>query len=428
MRNLARQIRMGKAQKLQRRLKRANAMITRLQKQLKRAQKVIDSPKSAMKHTRKQNQTLRKKIKRANQKIKQLQKRQQQRSKNPTQEVMQDGNRKVVVLITYYIEALTDTEKSRPSTIVHPDDGTIAYPGGKDRVTLTKADLARIKRKTYNGTSKFTQLSEALIRASLVSQRLFDHSSSKVVALKTVFQGYVTPVATQRDHEIDRPIAGDGELRAVNFPYIQNTSLFKPRPRKLIGKLRIKKNSCLETLMLQTFKINLDKKFSINLNYESIWDICCPNKKHPENGEFQLSLRQTKRFFEHFKLKFIAVDLFMRVLMYYDPNDARPEGSKKHSEHHWKGPTILRVLVHQNHAYLIDHDVNSFDRKIKVLADEFQQSMEVGSHYYLREEQEEEAQIQVLLDLPEQIQKYITTFKKKATYVKILTQYSIELL
>jgi hypothetical protein len=422
MRNLTRQFRTGKIQRLKETLKRANKKIQKLQNQLQIAQQSLEEQR-AKEQAAKKNRSLREKIRNAKRKIRRLEK----QARN--QEKLKNEDKKVVVDIIYYIEAETESEKKRKSIIVHPIDGTIGYPRGTDRVILTEADVAGIKKFTFVGTETFPQISRALINVSESSRNLFQNSASKVVAIKRIIQGYATPVETQLDHEIDRPIAGDGELRAINCPFINNsTSLFKPRPKKHIGNIRIKKNSCLETLMLQEFKENLEKKFKITLTYESIWDICCPGQPYPENGEFQLSLRQAKRFFEHFKLKLIAIDLYNNIMMYYDPNDTRPEGSKKTCEYHWKGSTILRVLVHQNHAYLLDHNVNSFDRTFNKLAEEFQQSLQVSSHYYLREELDENAQYQVLLDSPAQIQKYITNFKKPATFVKILTQYPIELL
>jgi ribosome-associated translation inhibitor RaiA len=90
-------------------------------------------------------------------------------------------------------------------------------------------------------------------------------------------------------------------------------------------------------------------------------------------------------------------------------------------------PYVLRVLVHQNHAFGIDYNQKSFDQRIKHLLDKT--NLQASTKYPLQsEEGTEPSKTQVFHNKHTDIENYIKTFKGKEEYVKIFTSVNIEAL
>jgi hypothetical protein len=64
-------------------------------------------------------------------------------------------------------------------------------------------------------------------------------------------------------------------------------------------------------LIIQTFHETLLEVKKFELTYESLWDICFPDELYPE--EFQLTLTQSKPFFEKFNFKLVATESFTKT-------------------------------------------------------------------------------------------------------------------
>jgi hypothetical protein len=196
------------------------------------------------------------------------------------------------------------------------------------------------------------------------------------------------------------------------------------------GKGAFKSNSCLAKAIISTFQATFRQRKKIRLSYEMLWDIGRPDEPYRESNEYQLTLEQAKRFFQQYNLKLIALDACHNVLMYYDPLDELPPDTDRRAARNKMSPNILRLLVHQRHAFKLDHDWNSFDQTVDRTTTATKE-LKLSNKYYLRKEPEEDDEEactmdKVFLHTKEQIQSYIHSYDntKKVKYVKVMTAWT----
>jgi len=230
-----------------------------------------------------------------------------------------------------------------------------------------------------------------------------------LAAIETTREGNSTLMEVEEGYETKTPLAADVGISAIRHRFIENKVLFGKQPLpKMGGKVAFKSNSCLATAIISTFQATFWQRKKIRLNYEMLWDICRPDEPYPESNAYKLSLEQAKRFFQQYKLKLVALDAFDNVLMYYDPLDELPPGTDRRAARNKMSPNILRLLVHQRHAFKLDHDWNSFDQTVDKTTTATKE-MKLSNKYYLRKEPEEDDQEtrtmdKVFLHTKEQIQ------------------------
>lgn len=121
--------------------------------------------------------------------------------------------------------------------------------------------------------------------------------------------------------------------------------------------------------------------------------------------------------FRNHHLKLVAVDMFMRIIGIYDP---KSEG--KSLSHHFK-TCVLRVLVHQGHAYPINTKINEFDQTISTLYEKLQ-TLPLSTRYLIREDfscKDDE-----VIQQFSKIYKYIINYKGTQAFVKIICDQDME--
>jgi hypothetical protein len=151
------------------------------------------------------------------------------------------------------------------------------------------------------------------------------------------------------------------------------------------------------------------------MSYESLWSTCFPDEPMPK-GELSMSLNQVIPFFRLHRLKLVAVDIFRRVVAFYDPK----MDDKVMNRH--VSPGILRVLVHQGHAYAINHDVKAFD--IKIMEPAPPSLVPPSIHYYVRDSFQ--FADDKVIDDTDAIIKYVADFKGESKLVRIVCNLNIE--
>jgi hypothetical protein len=294
--------------------------------------------------------------------------------------------------------------------ILNPEEKLI-YERQMEVVIVPKQALRSLQGVHYLGSSTYAFAIDALTH-DIDFAVLYANLASQTVAVRIRIIGDVSPSEIDPDFEIKQPLARDANYQKIKFPYIMNKHLFQPVEESTVfTDLNFKKNSCLASLIIDTFRPSC-LKYGFDLNYESLWDICCPDRPYPEDDEYRLSLVDAKVFFRLYRLKLVAIDIFMRVLMLYEPEqDGRSENSQY-------SPYIMRVLVHQGHAYALNHNLRSFDSKVKRLWTEDRERLVPSARYFIRNDEDCSVKI---LDSYEGIREFIESYQGEEKYVKILT-------
>jgi AAA domain len=338
---------------------------------------------------------------------------------------------------TFYVKPKAGSKRYKSvKTIPDPDDSTVLLYAVKDkRMVLQDSLLTKLPLISYIGTEAFEQLTETLIQhgkndtdQSEKIENILNNLGSVLAAIETTREGNSTLSEVEEGYETNTPLAADASISAIRHRFIENKVLFGKQPLpKMGGKVAFKSNSCLATAIISTFQSTFWQRKKIRLNYEMLWDICRPDEPYPESNEYQLTLEQAKRFFQLYKLKLVALDAFDNVLMYYDPLDELLPGTDRRAARNKMSPNILRLLVHQRHAFKLDHDWNSFDQTVEKTTTATKE-MKLSNKYYLRKEPEEDdrethTMDKVFLHTKEQIQSYIKSYDntRNVKYVKVMT-------
>ena len=349
----------------------------------------------------------------------------------------------VTVRVDIYVRAKTKSEERRETSIESLDGTYILRRGNNMRITMYKNVLNQLEKLTYLSTPGFEKVLKSIRDDHF--HTVYANISSQVEAIRLTEEGDSTPVEVNDDYEVNIPIAEDASLTTIAFPYIninntndifatQNTKyLFDPNSEWIkelkVSNVEYMKNSCLATYIIQTFRqtlLRLRKTNRIYLNYKTLWKMCRPNERYPVNGEYQLSLLQVVPFFKQYKLKFVAVDIFMNIQILYDPKTEWSEKTKRFCQRNKKvSPSTLRVLVHQHHAYPLNHDLDSFDQRVIRLAQEEANALRVSSKFFIRKKKKQK-KTEVMLWTPSQIKEYIESYSMDAEKVTILTEYMLE--
>lgn len=201
--------------------------------------------------------------------------------------------------------------------------------------------------------------------------------------------------------------------KATIFPYISNPNLSLVQDPKSLHaskeiRRKFRRNSCLVTLAVATFDVT----------YSSVWKECFAGKPEPGPGEpYMMSLEEIVPFFRKHRLKLVAVDIFMRVIVIYDPKDENKEPT------HRINPRILRVLVHQGHAYKINANLAEFDQVVSLYYKRAQ-LRPLSTRYMIREAFDYKED-QLIHDFRE-IYKFIVQYKGKQEFVRIICDNTIE--
>ena len=144
-------------------------------------------------------------------------------------------------------------------------------------------------------------------------------------------------------YDLNRAAKKFGELFKMELhPYVLNN---------------LRANSCYINLILDTYYDQMEKrkkdgkKMYAELTYDRLCEIIGVENKEQDIG---LSIRNSLKFFEKFRLGLDVINVFREVLLTY-----RPEALNKHIN-----PQVLRVLIHNAHSYKLD---NNLEKKFEQL-------------------------------------------------------------
>jgi hypothetical protein len=341
---------------------------------------------------------------------------------------LQTGKKVAVKVVLFFRfipdEQKTFTRKSKKTFIPSHDDTYLLHAGMYDDIIMYENEFLTLKKLTYLGSSSFERVVDVVKQSDNIALML-DNANSQIEAIQLIPQGDATPVDVSDGYEANQPLASDEVSLTIRFPYLKNDNIFDVNPTPNLGEEQFKKNSCLVTRIIEKFHRDLKRLKKIDLTYELVWDICCPDKPYPEDDEYQLSLEQVVPFFRKYKLKLVAFDVFQNVVTLYDPCEEVNENGTHCKRNKKVGSSILCLLVHQRHAYALNHNLKALYQNVQHLTREYHERMHIGTHFFIREE-EENAQIEVVLQTPKEIEQYIRNYKGNADYVKILTDYDIK--
>lgn len=184
----------------------------------------------------------------------------------------------------------------------------------------------------------------------------------------------------------------------LNDKAIKFGDLFKQS--KLIEE-NWKANSCYINIILETYKQPFEKLSSEgknlpDLTYESLCKIFEIENKNQDIG---LSITQSLKFFNQFRLGIDVVDIFGEIIFRYRPEKLNAKIR----------PQVLRVVIYNNHVYRINKNIKSLSK-----IDVSKETSEVGklkitNRYKLREfDEEKKAKIETyFVDKLEDVTKII---------------------
>jgi hypothetical protein len=153
------------------------------------------------------------------------------------------------------------------------------------------------------------------------------------------------------------------------------------------------------------------------LTYDEVWSQCASTTPDPLNDEhYPASLQDAVPFFRKHRLKLVAVNQYQQIVMMYDPNDDGRELNHRHS------PAVLRLLVHQGHAYKLNNNLASFDQTVNHMHAKSQ--IQLSTRYHIREKFEYEDD--VVIDDFHDIYHFITSYTGSASFVKIICNDNVE--
>lgn len=288
-------------------------------------------------------------------------------------------NRTVTVQVGIYFHAETEAQQQRPTSVV-TEDGISLYEADRGSFTAPSASVAR-----YVGQGllmNVEEISDVLVRHSDVFTSLINRFSKITGFTFKVIGDVPNPKMSKKQQQKymrDKQLRDDVSKKSVCFPYIKNQRIGVAKA-VTDDQCRVQSlpNSCLATLIVQTFKGSKDRP--LKLSYETLWKTCFDTKMPEGETSMPLSLDAAVAFFKAKRLKLVAVDMSMKVLRCYDPADDGKSVNRHIS------PSILRVLVHQGHAYLINDKVARFDRVFQKAEAKMIRVKEPSTKYSVRTE------------------------------------------
>lgn len=329
---------------------------------------------------------------------------------------------RVTIKLTFYVKSRHDTESRRKTTRQNPSTASTMFPKAVASLNVDRRNIAQLPKMCYLDTDEIEHLIDIIYaEGDDTIHSVLDNLMSGLQAIEWEEEGDATEVHVREDHDLTVPLR-DNTLKSIKFKYVKNSPLFEPIVPST-GDLTIKRNSCLMNLIIKTFASALKNK--IELTHENLWKICKPDAPMPEDDEYPLSLQEAKTFFELFRFKLVAVDIYCRLVMYYDPVAYLPQETQRSARK--KTNYTLRILVHHKHAYEINHNIASFNQVVKKLAENC--AIHASPHYYIFDEDNEKQKSEnVFLQKQEEIQAFIQSYKGESQYVKVLTDYPIDTL
>jgi len=221
----------------------------------------------------------------------------------------------------------------------------------------------------------------------------------------------------------NKPLQRDTDKMTIQFPYISNMSIdVNIDPSALFSSEEIKTNfrpnSCLASIIVDTFQTHVKSK-SWKLTYSTLWKTCCAGQPEPKhNDPYAISLADVEPFFRQHRLKLIAVDIFKRILVQYDPVDEGKQLNRHIS------PCVVRVLVHQGHAYKLNANLNLFDQKCNAMYDDYNHKLIPSKHYHIREHFEYEDD--KIIHEFDAIYQFILNYAGDKSFLKIISDADME--
>jgi hypothetical protein len=132
------------------------------------------------------------------------------------------------------------------------------------------------------------------------------------------------------------------------------------------AKENYKDDSCLFTEFINTYEyafnhLNQKQLLKFKLNYENLFSVVFPNEKYNKNKTLTASLNQFEPVFRKFRIRCIALNIKYQIVYKYDPVDEGLLINKNIN------PQCFYILVHNQHAYKLNHMIKSLEQQLKHL-------------------------------------------------------------
>lgn len=175
-------------------------------------------------------------------------------------------------------------------------------------------------------------------------------------------------------------------------------------------KENFKDEACAFTAIINAYSASFEKlKLSgrypkVEMTYQWLWNFFFPDEPYNEEQAMGLSIEQMTRFFEHFHLKFICMDVYYNVIHSYTPVVLN----------RYISPKCLYILYHNKHCYQLNSKIKSLEQ---IVDDEKEKEFIVTNKYSFSSKQK------FLTFIKEIDQLNLIDFKeleeKKETYIEV---------
>eukprot|EP00466_Bigelowiella_natans_P002722 jgi/Bigna1/130373/aug1.11_g5081 len=210
--------------------------------------------------------------------------------------------------------------------------------------------FVKIKSKSFDG-----QVCGVSMRNQNMAEEMNDPSFEHGDHIKIICNGSHDSESSS-DHDVSQIVVKDDDDNvAMNCKHLeceidQDAKTFgEPfhQPKKCN-----RENSCMFNAIVNSHEKSFEKSRCKNLAHDALCNIVGKKEKKKDNA---IALAEIKKFFEKYKLGLTVYDNMHNLV-----DKFAPEKCNKHIS-----PRNFRVMVHNDHAYLLNHQIKELEQKKK---------------------------------------------------------------
>ena len=164
-------------------------------------------------------------------------------------------------------------------------------------------------------------------------------------------------------------------------------------------KLHDRSNSCMLNEIMNTYEKYFEKSRYKNLTYNALCNLVGKKERKKDNV---VKIDEIKTFFKKYKLGLIVYDSMYNIVYNYKPEKYNTNIKPKN----------MRILVHNNHCYLLNNNIKELEHKNKEV-EYIKSKLSVGSKYKFRSIDENKTHTFKFINNLNDIVEHIKTTKDK---------------